>query len=66
LLSGEASAAAAAEDSGRGADGDAAPSAELEQLRAEQQALTEKVARLQGLVEHMAAQLGISADEFLG
>ncbi|SPA31294.1 conserved hypothetical protein; similar to hypothetical E.coli yceH [Cupriavidus taiwanensis] len=66
LLSGEASAAAAAEDSGRGADGDAAPSAELEQLRAEQQALTEKVARLQGLVEHMAAQLGISAEEFLG
>ncbi|MDK3022154.1 YceH family protein [Cupriavidus taiwanensis] len=69
LLSGEASAAvaaAAAEDTGRAAEGGSTPSAELEQLRAEQQALTDKVARLQGLVEHMAAQLGISADEFLG
>lgn len=66
LLSGEVSAAAAAEGSERAADGATVSSSELEQLRAEQQALTDKVARLQGLVEHMAAQLGIASDEFLG
>lgn len=65
LLSGEVSGAAAAEDSGRAADGASASPGELEQLRAEQQALAEKVARLQSLVVHMAAQLGISSDEFL-
>ncbi|WP_427308425.1 YceH family protein [Cupriavidus sp. H39] len=65
LLSGEVSAAAAAEATVRATDGATAALGELEQLRAEQQALTEKVAKLQGLVEHMAAQLGIPADEFL-
>lgn len=65
LLSGEVSAAAAADDAVRAIDGAIASPGEIEQLRAEQQALTEKVAKLQGLVEHMAGQLGISVDEFL-
>lgn len=66
LLSGEVSAAAVDEGSERAAGGATVSSTELEQLRAEQQALTDKVARLQALVEHMAAQLGIASDEFLG
>ncbi|WP_432262480.1 YceH family protein [Cupriavidus sp. TMH.W2] len=65
LLSGEVSAAAADEDSVRATDGATASPGEIEQLRAGQQALTDKVAKLQGLVEHMAGQLGISVDEFL-
>jgi hypothetical protein len=64
-LSGDVSAAAAAEDAPAATDFASAPSDALEQLRAEQQALTDKVARLQGLVEHMAAQLGISVEAFL-
>ena len=44
----------------------AGTAAELAQLRAEHQALSEKVAGLQALVEHMASQLGIAPDEFLG
>ncbi|XYI41378.1 UPF0502 protein [Cupriavidus necator] len=65
LLSGEVSAAADADDADRTTGGATAAPGELEQLRAEQQALTEKVAKLQSLVEHMAGQLGIPVDEFL-
>ncbi|WP_354683724.1 YceH family protein [Cupriavidus necator] len=68
LLSGEVSAeisAAAAAGGERAAEDAGISPGELEQLRAGHQALTDKVARLQALVEHMATQLGISADEFL-
>jgi uncharacterized protein YceH (UPF0502 family) len=64
-VSAEVSAAAAADDAVRATDGATASPGELERLRAGQQALTEKVEKLQSLVEHMAAQLGIPVDEFL-
>lgn len=69
LLSGDAGLEAAQESAYGGSQGGAAAAAgtstELAQLRAEHEALSEKVVRLQALVEHMAGQLGIAADEFL-
>ncbi|WP_439687822.1 DUF480 domain-containing protein [Cupriavidus oxalaticus] len=69
LLSGDAGLEAAQETAYGGGQGNAeagaGTAAELAQLRAEHQALSEKVARLQALVEHMASQLGIAPDEFV-
>ena len=69
LLGGDAGLEAAQEAAyggGQGsADAGAGTTGELAQLRAEHQALSEKVARLQALVDHMAGQLGIAPDEFL-
>jgi uncharacterized protein YceH (UPF0502 family) len=61
LLCGEVS---VSEESTRGVAEDSVPSAELEALNAEVKRQGEELARLQALVEHMAAELGISLDKF--
>ena len=61
LLCGEVS---VSEASSRGVVEDAAPSAEVETLSAEVKRQGEELLRLQTLVEHMAAELGINLDKF--
>lgn len=61
LLCGEVS---VSEEAARGGVEDAAPSEEVETLKAEVQRQGEELARLQMLVEHLAAELGISLDKF--
>jgi uncharacterized protein YceH (UPF0502 family) len=61
LLCGEVS---VSEEFARGVVEDAAPSAEVETLQAEVKRQGEELARLQTLVEYMAAELGISLDKF--
>jgi hypothetical protein len=61
LLCGEVS---VSEESTRGVAEDSVPSAELEAINAEVKRQGEELARLQALVEHMAAELGISLDKF--
>jgi uncharacterized protein len=68
LLCGEVSMAAVADYAQDGERGSFATSggvslAEYETLRAEQQRLADEVARLQGIVERMAEELGISIDK---
>jgi uncharacterized protein YceH (UPF0502 family) len=62
LLCGEVS-VTLSEEPARGAAEESVPSAEFEALKAEQKRLGEEVIRLQTLVEHMAAELGISLDK---
>ena len=53
------------EESSRGvAEDSSTPSAEVEALTAEVKRQGEELVRLQTLVEHMAAELGISLDKF--
>jgi uncharacterized protein YceH (UPF0502 family) len=52
------------EESWRGVSEDSAPSAEVEALAAEVKRQGEELVRLQTLVEHMAAELGIRLDKF--
>ncbi|WP_090691061.1 YceH family protein [Paraburkholderia phenazinium] len=61
VLCGEVS---VSEEFARGVVEDAAPSAEVETLQAEVKRQGEELARLQTLVEYMAAELGISLDKF--
>ena len=60
LLCGEVS---ITEEPSRGVAEDSIPSAEVEALAAEVKRQGEELVRLQGLVEHMAAELGISLDK---
>jgi uncharacterized protein YceH (UPF0502 family) len=61
LLCGEVS---VSEEFSRGVAEDSVPSAEVEALAAEVKRQGEELGRLQTLVEHMAAELGISLDKF--
>jgi uncharacterized protein YceH (UPF0502 family) len=61
LLCGEVS---ISEEPSRGVAEDSVPSAEIEALAAEVKRQGEELVRLQTLVEHMAAELGISLDKF--
>ncbi|MEW6343952.1 MAG: YceH family protein [Pseudomonadota bacterium] len=61
LLCGEVS---VSEEPARGVVEDTAPSAEVETLKAEVRRQGEELARLQALVEYLAAELGISLDKF--
>jgi uncharacterized protein YceH (UPF0502 family) len=61
LLCGEVS---ISEEPSRGVAEDSVPSAEVEALAAEVKRQGEELVRLQTLVEHMAAELGISLDKF--
>ena len=61
LLCGEVS---VSEELSRGVVEDSVPSAEVEALAAEVKRQGEELVRLQALVEHMAAELGIDLDKF--
>jgi uncharacterized protein len=65
LLCGEVAISAAAaltDEAARGVRDESAASSEIEALKAEQKRLADEVIRLQALVQHMAAELGISLD----
>jgi uncharacterized protein YceH (UPF0502 family) len=65
LLGGEISAETLAASGSATAEESVAPS-EIERLRAEQRELSNRVQRLEALVEHMASQLGIDPDALAG
>lgn len=65
LLGGEVSADSLAASGPAATEESFAPS-ELERLRAEQRELSNRVQRLEALVEHMASQLGIDPDALTG
>jgi uncharacterized protein len=65
LLCGEVAvnmAAALADERPRGETDESVSSSEIEALKAEQKRLADEVVRLEALVQHMAAELGISLD----
>ncbi|CAM2156213.1 DUF480 domain-containing protein [Pararobbsia alpina] len=66
LLCGEVSAVDVARSSSAGSEATDTGSltADIESLKAEQQRLNDDVARLKAIVEHLAAQLGVSIDDF--